>query len=119
RGGGSPTQLPLHTVKLLHVQSNTAIELPQHSRVIHLGKPNGQIPPDIDVAGFTNSEIVSRLHAKIRVEGDAYYIEDSKSANGTYINHWHLLPGNRHRLRHGDRIALGKGDLVTFLFQSF
>ncbi|HBE32086.1 MAG TPA: phosphopeptide-binding protein, partial [Cyanobacteria bacterium UBA11368] len=46
-----------------------------------------------------------------------YYIEDVGSANGTYINHTPLPTGNRHRLRPGDRISLGKGDLVTFLFQ--
>jgi pSer/pThr/pTyr-binding forkhead associated (FHA) protein len=82
-----------------------------------MGKPNSQIPPDIDVSGFPNSEIVSRIHADIRVEGDTYFIEDVGSSNGTYINHTPLLTGNRHRLRSGDRIALGKGDLVTFIFQ--
>jgi pSer/pThr/pTyr-binding forkhead associated (FHA) protein len=85
--------------------------------VIHIGKPNDRIPPDIDVSGFSNSEIVSRIHADIRLEGDAHYIEDVGSSNGTYINNLPLLPGNRHRLRPGDRISLGKGDLVTFLFK--
>ncbi len=113
----SKTQLQQYKAQLLHVQSNTAIELPQNLSVIHIGKPNDRIPPDIDVAGFANSEIVSRIHADIRLEGDAYYIEDMKSSNGTYVNNLPLLPGNRHRLRVGDRIALGKGDLVTFLFQ--
>lgn len=99
------------------MQSNTVIELPQNLPVIHIGKPNDRIPPDIDVAGFLNSEIVSRIHADIRPEGDAFYLEDVGSSNGTYVNNTPLLPGNRHRLRVGDRIALGKGDLVTFLFQ--
>lgn len=98
-------------------QTNTLIELPQNLSVIHLGKANDRIPPDIDVAGFPNSEIVSRVHADIRVEADAYYIEDVGSSNGTYVNNLVLAPGNRHRLRAGDRIALGKGDLVSFLFQ--
>ncbi|HBB35095.1 MAG TPA: peptide-binding protein [Cyanobacteria bacterium UBA8803] len=112
------TQLQIQSVRLLHLQTNTVIELPLHLSVIHIGKPNDQIPPDIDVSGFPNSEIVSRVHADIRVEGDTYYIEDVGSANGTYINHTPLSSGNRHRLRTGDRISLGKGDLVTFLFQS-
>ena len=111
------TQLQQQTAKLLHVQTDTLIELPQNLSVIHLGKSNDRIPPDIDVSGFPNSEIVSRIHADIRVEGDAYYIEDVGSSNGTYINNKPLSPGDRHRLRAGDRIALGKGDLVTFLFQ--
>ncbi|MBW4558189.1 MAG: FHA domain-containing protein [Trichormus sp. ATA11-4-KO1] len=113
----SRTQLQQVTARLFHVQSDREIELPQTLSVIHIGKPNDRIPPDVDVSGFSNSEIVSRIHADIRIEGDAHYIEDVGSSNGTYINNLPLLPGNRHRLRPGDRISLGKGDLVTFLFQ--
>ncbi|BAZ45021.1 FHA domain-containing protein [Chondrocystis sp. NIES-4102] len=111
------TQLQIQIASLLHLQSNTTINLPDDLDVIHIGKPNGQIPPDIDIAGFPDSEVVSRIHADIRVEGDSFYIEDVGSSNGTYVNHAPLVPGNRHRLRAGDRIALGKGDLVTFIFQ--
>ena len=113
----SATQLQLQKASLLHLQSNTTIEIPNHLDVVHFGKPNGQIPPDIDVSGFADSEVVSRVHADIRIEGDVFYIEDTGSSNGTYINHAPLQKGNRHRLRTGDRIALGKGDLVTFIFQ--
>ncbi len=115
--GASATQLQLQTASLIHLQSNTKIELPFNLDVVHIGKPNGQIPPDIDVAGFPDSEVVSRVHADIRIEGDTFYIEDVGSSNGTYINHSPLVRGNRHRLRPGDRISLGKGDLVTFVFQ--
>lgn len=111
------TQLQQLTARLIYVQSDRLIELPQNVSVIHIGKPNDRIPPDIDVSGFPNSEIVSRIHADIRIEGDAHYVEDVGSSNGTYINNSPLLPGNRHRLRPGDRISLGKGDLMTFLFQ--
>jgi len=111
------TQLQQIVARLFHVQANQEIELPQNLSVVHIGKPNDRVPPDIDVSGFPNSEIVSRIHADVRIEGDACYIEDAGSSNGTYINNLPLLPGNRHRLRPGDRISLGKGDLVTFLFQ--
>jgi ribosomal protein L40E len=114
---GSQTQLQTQVARLLHVQTNTSVELPGNLAVIHIGKPNDRIPPDIDVSGFPHSEIVSRIHADIRVEGDIFYIEDVGSSNGTYINNAPLPIGNRHRLRPGDRIALGKGDKVTFLFQ--
>ena len=111
------TQLQVQTASLLHLQSNTTIEIADNVNVVHIGKPNGHIPPDIDVAGFPDSEVVSRVHADIRIEGDIYYLEDVGSSNGTYVNHSPLVKGNRHRLRSGDRIALGKGDLVTFIFQ--
>jgi FHA domain/Double zinc ribbon len=111
------TQLQVSQAKLFHVQTETPIELPSGVTIVHLGKPNDRIPPDIDLSGYPNSEIVSRIHADIRIEGDAYYVEDVGSSNGTYVNNAPLAVGSRHRLRPGDRIALGKGDKVSFLFQ--
>jgi pSer/pThr/pTyr-binding forkhead associated (FHA) protein len=118
--GGSAhgsTQLQQSKARLFHVQSERLIELPQGLPLIHLGKPNDRVPPDVDVSGLTDSEIVSRVHADIRIEADAYYLEDTGSSNGTYVNGAPLPSGNRYRLRPGDRIALGKGDKVSFLFQ--
>ena len=115
--GSATTQLQVQAATLLHLQTDTTIQLPDNLSVIHIGKPNDKIPPDIDVSGFPDSDIVSRIHADIRVEGDAFYIEDVGSSNGTYINHTPLTQGNRHKLRPGDRVSLGKGDQVTFLFQ--
>jgi FHA domain/Double zinc ribbon len=112
------TQIQTSAHQLLHLQTNAVLEIPLHLQVIHIGKPNDQIPPDIDVSGFPSAEVVSRIHANIRVEGENYYIEDVGSANGTYINHNVLAKGHRHLLRIGDRIGLGKGDLVTFTFQA-
>ncbi|MGL5034409.1 MAG: FHA domain-containing protein [Microcystaceae cyanobacterium] len=111
------TQLQIQTASLLHLASQSSVEFPQGLAVIHIGKPNEQIPPDIDLSGFPHADIVSRIHADIRLEGDAYYLEDVGSANGTYVNHSPLNKGNRHRLRVGDRLSFGKGDLMTFLFQ--
>jgi pSer/pThr/pTyr-binding forkhead associated (FHA) protein len=102
---------------LLHVQTNVKLELPPNLQVIHIGKPNNMIPPDIDVSGFPDSDIVSRVHGDVRFEGNAFYFEDTGSSNGTYINNIPLASGNRHRLQAGDRISLGKGDKVSFVFQ--
>jgi hypothetical protein len=111
------TQLQQVGAFLIHVQTNVNLELPNNLQVIHIGKPNNMIPPDIDVSGFPDSDIVSRVHADIRYEGNAYYFEDTGSSNGTYVNNSVLPAGNRHKLRPGDRISLGKGDRVSFIFQ--
>ena len=113
----SKTQLQQFSASLLHVQTNLTIEIPVHLPVVHIGKPNTVIPPDIDLSGFSDSDIVSRVHADIRTEGGAFYFEDTGSSNGTYINNLPLPAGNRHKLRAGDRISLGKGDKVSFVFQ--
>ncbi len=109
---------PSGSACLIHVQTNARLELPQDAQVLHIGKPNNLIPPDIDVSGYPDADIVSRVHADLRIEGDAFFFEDTGSSNGTYINNVPLPPGNRHRLRHGDRISLGKGDKVTFIFHT-
>ncbi len=110
------TQLQLPVARLLHERSNSNLDLPTNLNLVHIGKPNDRIPPDIDVSGFPDSDVVSRVHADIRVEPDGYYIEDTGSANGTYVNNQPLRPGDRYRLRAGDRISLGKEDKVGFIF---
>jgi hypothetical protein len=44
-------------------------------------------------------------------------IEDLGSANGTYLNDSLLRPLTQYQLKLGDRIDLGKGNQLTFLFQ--
>ncbi len=107
-------QLP----KLFHVQSNTYIDLPLNLTVIHIGKPNERIAPDIDVSNLPKSDVVSRVHARIYVEGNSYFIEDLGSANGTYLNQSLLSPLTRCQLNLGDRIDFGKEGSFTFLFQA-
>jgi FHA domain/Double zinc ribbon len=115
--GNVKTQLQQFAASLLHVQTNLNIEIPAHLPVVHIGKSNTVIPPDIDVSGFPDSDIVSRIHADIRSEAGSFYLEDTGSSNGTYVNNLPLPAGNRHKLRVGDRISLGKGDKVSFVFQ--
>ncbi|MGF1536611.1 MAG: FHA domain-containing protein [Elainellaceae cyanobacterium] len=109
--------LPAQQAYLLHVRTGVTIDLPLSVSIIHIGKPNDRVPPDIDISGFPHSEVVSRVHANILVQEYVYYIEDAGSANGTYVNNLPVALGSRHSLQAGDRIALGKADKVSFLFQ--
>ena len=63
----SSTQLQINQAQLFHVQTNTPVELPPQLSILHIGKPNDRIPPTIDVAGFPNSEIVSRDRKSTRL----------------------------------------------------
>lgn len=103
--------------KLFHVQSDTYIDLPQNLYVIHIGKPNDCIPPDIDVSQWSDSDVVSRVHANILVNGNNYSIEDLGSANGTYLNNSVLVPLTPYALKLGDTIDLGEYNQITFIFQ--
>ncbi|GBE90700.1 FHA domain-containing protein [Nostoc cycadae] len=106
------------SLELFHVQTNTAFNLPPNLMVIRVGKPNDQHPPDIDVSSLPNAEVVSRIHAQIRIDSSNYLIEDLGSVNGTFVNDIKLEPGITHHLKVGDRIDLGQGHSVTFIFQN-
>jgi FHA domain/Double zinc ribbon len=111
------TRIQTQSAALLHVQSNQIMSLKDYRNVIYIGKPNDRVPPDINVGILPNAEVVSRVHAAIHLEGDQCFVEDMGSANGTYINNLPLMPKAKQLLRAGDRISLGKGDLVTFVLQ--
>ncbi|NER97845.1 MAG: FHA domain-containing protein [Symploca sp. SIO1B1] len=104
-------------LRLVHVQTTTLIELPEHLENIRIGKPDRNWQPDIDVSNFPNSDIVSRSHVEIRISTNRYSIEDLGSSNGTYLNHSLLTPFTPCQLHIGDRIDFGKDDLFTFLFR--
>jgi hypothetical protein len=111
------TQIQSQSAVLLHAQSNTLLSLPESRSSIHIGKPNERVPPDINVSVFSSAEVVSRVHAAIHIEEGHFFVEDVGSANGTYLNNMPLTPSTRYRLRVGDRITLGKGELMTFIFK--
>ncbi|MBD2775648.1 FHA domain-containing protein [Iningainema tapete] len=105
------------SLELFHVQSNTYFELPPNLAIIRIGKPNDQIAPDIDVSLLPDSDFASRNHAEIQVEGSTYYLVDVGSSNGTYLNNTKLEPRDRYPLNLGDKIELGQGSKITFIFQ--
>ena len=111
------TSLQRATPYLLHIQSGESITLPENQPQIMLGKPNNNNPPDVDLSGLPDSEIISRQHALIHIETETYYIEDLGSSNGTYINHTPVSRGERQEISSGDVLALGKEDKVTFIFK--
>ncbi len=58
---------------------------------------------------FLDDVTVSRRHARILRDGRGYLIEDLRSLNGTYVNRRRI---ERHRLRDGDELQIGKYKLV-------
>jgi len=54
-----------------------------------------------------NDPLVSRVHCIVHRIRNSWYIEDSDSTNGTWINDKQLLPGKSKRLEPRDTIKLG------------
>ncbi len=104
------------TVRLLHSQTSSFLALPTRLTIVDIGKSSKTTIPHVDVKHLPNSQIVSRNHARLLLEGKQYFIEDLGSTNGTYINNVQLPCGQRHQLRFGDRISFGNGDRFTLVF---
>lgn len=58
---------------------------------------------------------VSRLHCRIKREGDCWRISDLDSHNGTFVND---IPVNEYCLAHGDRVKIGSSLFVFLLNDS-
>ena len=75
--------------------------------------PVSGVFPDVDLTPHGGEEGgVSRRHARIFVEGGAYFIEDLDSTNFTFVNKQKLAPKTRQALNDGDEIRCGRVALV-------
>lgn len=59
-----------------------------------------------------DSKTVSRRHALLAEREDTWWVADSGSYNGTFLNDRRLPPGIALQLRHADRIRVGSEVLV-------
>jgi pSer/pThr/pTyr-binding forkhead associated (FHA) protein len=94
--------------------SKRRIALPTDGEII-FGRPDPNVEffPDIDLTYEDQGRLgISRRHAKIYGDGNVHYIEDMGSTNGTKVNTQLLQLEQKHRLRQGDRIAMGHCLLV-------
>lgn len=114
---------PKPPIAWLISETGDRFELPMLP-ILYLGKPNDEIPVQVDLSRVAESEIISRVHAVIhRINRDeqpeAFYLEDAGSLNGTILNGEPLQAGTRHRklLKPGDTITLGRKRQINFRFQ--
>lgn len=55
-----------------------------------------------------NGADVSRIHAKIVLQSEAYYLIDMNSKTGCYLNDQKINPNQYYKLSHSDSIAIGQ-----------
>ncbi|MDD4300286.1 MAG: FHA domain-containing protein [Methanomicrobium sp.] len=80
------------------------------------------VPEDGDVVFPEFYGAVSRItkpHCMLYDEGSEWYIEDTKSTGGTFLNGQLLKKGIRHKLKDGDAIELSRGTRAGKLLLSF
>lgn len=90
------------TILVVKKGPNPGEKFPLLKEEITLGRD-----PKSDI--FLNDITVSRKHARITQEGQAFSLSDLGSLNGTYLNSERI---ERETLKHGDEIQVGKFKLV-------
>ncbi len=60
---------------------------------------------------------VSRCHARITRRGDAFFLEDLNSANGTFVGDEQLSSGKPTELVEGDVVRIGATRLIFRLYR--
>lgn len=114
--GDSSSGLAARTTAKLIVAGTTELDasfnLQKESNLVGRTDPLSNIFPEVDLSRFDPQTKVSRRHARIWREGEAYLVEDLGSVNGTVINDIiRLEPRQPRALDSGDRIKLGETTL--------
>jgi pSer/pThr/pTyr-binding forkhead associated (FHA) protein len=90
-----------------HGQAPRRIAIKEDAVLIGRADPKSGIKPQIDLAPFDSSTKVSRQHARIRVEGNSFSVEDLNSRNKTRLGDTILAPMQPASLQDGDVISFG------------
>jgi pSer/pThr/pTyr-binding forkhead associated (FHA) protein len=78
--------------------------------VTTIGRQNPTV--QIDFEGYPDGKYVSGQHARIMKMQNRFYIEDLGSSNHTYVNDIKLVSGQMEPLKQGDKVRIGKIELV-------
>ena len=90
------------------------IQIPNRNELI-VGRadPQSNSYPDVDLGPYGGLDLgVSRRHFRLTRTGDNFYLEDLNAMNGSVVNGQRVPPYTLHPLRSGDRIVLGKLEMV-------
>jgi hypothetical protein len=99
----------------LVMATGTIFDLAGKSEVI-IGRedPVSNIYPDVDLTPHGGEEDgVSRVHAKLLINGSQYLVEDQNSTNHTFVNKQKLAPKVPTPIKDGDELKLGRS-VMTF-----
>ena len=118
-GVDSSARLVRPTAKLVvagTTELDASFNLQKDSNLLGRTDPLSNIFPEVDLSRFDPHTKVSRRHARIWREGDAFMVEDLGSVNGTVINDMiRLEPRQPRTLGSGDRIRVGETTLHFLL----
>jgi hypothetical protein len=85
------------------------------------GRQKDLFPDMVTIGRVPNNDIVlayptvSKVHAYLRREGEAWRLHDNRSRNGTFVAGRRLPAGGAHALEDGDLVHIGPSLALTFL----
>ncbi|NLT10302.1 MAG: FHA domain-containing protein, partial [Ruminococcus sp.] len=94
-----PNEPETPPAKLLRRSTNETVLISKN--VFTLGKERAKVDYCV-----TNNKTVSRMHATIYRRGNVYYIVDSNSTNGTFVNNSRIPAQTEVKLNNGDLLRL-------------
>lgn len=100
------------TALLRERQSGQAFRLNPQNTIIGRGGSGATEQIDIDLSPFPEGRTVSRPHARITAQGDAYQLEPLKDQRPVYINGDEVPFGKSRRLAPGDILGIGRIELT-------
>ncbi|MDR4889946.1 DUF6382 domain-containing protein [Fredinandcohnia sp. QZ13] len=74
----------------------------------------GRDPQQTDYT--SKNKVVGRVHAELITENGEYFIVDKESRNGSYVNGVKLVPKNKVKIKHEDKIKLANEEFEFRLF---
>jgi pSer/pThr/pTyr-binding forkhead associated (FHA) protein len=96
--------------RLIIQSDNAVVDLRGKSEAL-VGRedPVSNVYPDVDMTPHNGEEGgVSRIHAKILINGNQYMLEDQNSTNSTFVNRQKLAPKTPTPIKDGDELRFGR-----------
>ena len=110
-------ELPEKGIALINLEDGKPIAVVEE-KVFLLGRRSPDLDTQeqlVDLMPYGALELgISRLHAMIRQTKDGYKITDLGSSNGTWLENQRLTAKKAFPLNSGDRIRLGRMNILVF-----
>jgi hypothetical protein len=109
-------EIPAKGIVLINLEDGQPVAMLAEKAFI-LGRASAEIKtrePLVDLTSLGVDYGVSRTHALIRQTKDGYQITDLGSSNGTWLENERLVPKKPYPLDSGDRIRMGRLNMLVF-----
>jgi len=109
-------EIPSKGIVLINLEDGQPVAILEEKAFI-LGRVSTEIKtrePLVDLTSLGIDYGISRTHAMIRKTRDGYQITDLNSSNGTWLENQRLVPQKPYAVESGDRIRLGRLNVLVF-----